>query len=118
MEEHAKGFSEFQELCTKLSTFRENTAECAEKLLSELKGDKWIEKSLLNSLSDAAKEMEGLQDSLLNSLAVHNIQAGATLEEARGSILEWDKKELAKSIAADIGNVLKKVCALTYVGEE
>ena len=118
MEEHAKGYTELQELCGKLSTFRKNTADCAEKLLSELTEDKWIEKTLLNSLSTAAKAMEELQDSLLNSLAVRNIQAGATLSQANDAISDWDKKELAKSIAAEIGTVLKKVCSLQYVGEE
>ena len=118
MEEHAKGYTELQELCGKLSTFRKNTADCAKKLLSELTEDKWIENSLLNSLSTAAKEMEELQDSLLNSLAVRNIQAGATLSQAHDAISDWDKKELTKSIAAEIGTVLKKVCSLQYVGEE
>lgn len=107
-----------QTIWDKLSSFRKNTEERAEKLLSELQEDKWIEKELLTSLADASHEMQELQESLLHTLSAHDIQAAPTVCETYDAVNAWERKELAKSIALEIGEVLKKVASLSYEGTE
>lgn len=108
MENHTKAYSEMMTIWDKLSSFRKNTEERAEKLLSELQGDKWIEKEVLTSLAAASHEMQELQESLLHTLDAHDIQAAPTVSETCDAVNAWERKELAKSIALEIGEVLKK----------
>ncbi len=118
MENHTKAFSEMQTIWDKLSSFRKNTEERAEKLLSELREDKWIEKELLTSLTAASHEMQELQESLFHTLSGHDIQVAPTVCATYDAVNAWERKELAKSIALEIGEVLKKVAALSYEGTE
>lgn len=113
--------NEYDSICEifgKLTVLRDDTNDCAKKLLNRFSSDKWIDKELLASLSNALTHLDAAQNKLQYQLNSCKINTQETMTDTKKAVDEWYQKELSIYMTQELKVTLDEICQISYSGNE